>query len=149
MIVEEISWEEMLPVWQHKLWPGRLSKIDPASALAYPNGIDMKNKLFTPTYLAIKTDKIVAVNSIVMCNGAGARSRGLWVDPECRGQGLAKIILNETIAKAIKYGATYLWTMPRQPALPAYISVGFEKTSDWFDKGVEFGPNCYAIKALT
>lgn len=148
MTVEEISWNELLPIWQNKLWPGRLSAIDPASALAYPSGIDMKNKQFIPTYLAIKTNKIVAVNSIVMCNDGGARSRGLWVDPDCRGQGLAKTILQETINIAIENGAKYVWTMPRQSALPVYMSVGFEQTSDWFDKSVEFGPNCYAIKVL-
>jgi GNAT superfamily N-acetyltransferase len=149
VIVEEITWEEILPVWKDKLWPGRISKIDPASAITYPGGKDRRNTVFTPTYFAIKTDKIIAVNSVIMCYDGGARSRGLWVDPVCRGQGLAKAILSKTIEKATQDGATYLWTMPRQSALPAYVSVGFEQTTDWFDEGVEFGPNCYARMMLT
>ena len=148
MIVEEISWEEILPVWKDKLWPGRLSRIDPASAITYLSGKDRRNTLFIPTYFAIKTDKIVAVNSVIMCHDGGARSRGLWVDPAYRGKGLAKIILLKTIEKAKQGGATYLWTMPRKSALPAYVSVGFEQTADWFDQGVEFGPNCYAKVVL-
>jgi hypothetical protein len=38
--------------------------------------------------------------------------------------------------------------MPRKTALLAYNKVGFKMIGDWFDEGVEFGPNCLAIMKL-
>lgn len=148
LLVGPATWEETFRVWQDKLWPGRKSKIEPTSAMRYLGGYDMQNQQFVPAFFSIRTDKIIAVNSVAMCADGSARSRGLWVDPEFRGKGYARIVLENSIIQAKDWGASHLWTVPRQSALPAYLSVGFIQTSEWFDQGVEFGPNCYASKML-
>ena len=152
MNVEYITWDDILPIWTHKLWPNRKSKIDPASAIAYPKDmlnitgpvIDMENKKFVPYYMAIRDKEIISVNSVVMCADGSATSRGLWVNGLYRGQGISKLILTETVNIARNNNASFIWTIPRKTSLPAYQSVGFKQTSVWFDEGMEFGPNCYA-----
>ena len=51
-------------------------------------------------------------------------------------------------AKAREKGCHTIWTMPRQSAMPFYARCGFERTTDFFDEGVEFGPNCFAKKHI-
>ena len=75
------------------------------------------------------------------------RSRGLWTDPEYRKQGLASLILLETIKYAKDNYGTWIWTVSRKTSLVAYESVGFEQWSGWKEE-LEFGPNCIAIKYL-
>ena len=58
------------------------------------------------------------------------------------------MLLELTISTAKKENCLVIWTMPRKSALPAYESVGFRKIGGWIDEGVEFGPNCIAIKQI-
>lgn len=148
-LVGHATWDEVLPIWHDRLWPGRTSKIEPTSAIKYLGGYDMLNMQAVPVFFSVRTnDRIIAVNSIVRCADGSARSRGLWVDPEFQKQGYARIVLECSILQAKDWQASHLWTMPRKSAWPAYQSVGFTQSSDWFDEGVEFGPNCYATKKL-
>lgn len=145
MTCEEIGWLDIFPIWKEKLWPNRTSVIEPTTSMKYLGGYDMENKIFSPLLLGIYDEyNIVAVNSLVLCNDGSARSRGLWVDNSYRGLGLAKTILTKTITLAKLKNATFLWTIPRKSALPAYVSSGFIQTSNWFNEGMEYGPNCYA-----
>ena len=41
-----------------------------------------------------------------------------------------------------------IWSIPRKSALPAYAKFGFETVGDYFDEGMEFGPNIYVIKRI-
>lgn len=149
MKVETIQWVDIYPIWKYCLWPGRTSPIEPATSMVYLGGYELKNKMLMPTLLGIKNkDKLIAVNSVVMCIDGSARSRGLWVDDAFRGHGLAKAILLESINVAKLHQASHLWTVPRKSAMPAYESVGFKQSSDWFDEGMEYGPNCYATVSL-
>jgi len=148
-LVGSATWDEVLPVWRDQLWPGRASKIEPTSAIQYLGGYDMLNMQAVPVFFCVRVDnKIVAVNSVVRCADGSARSRGLWVDLAYQKQGLARIVLECSILQARDWQASHLWTMPRKTAWPAYQSIGFTQTSDWFDEGVEFGPNCFASKKL-
>ena len=147
-LVGTATWEEVLPIWRDKLWPGRTSAIEPTSAIKYLGGYDMQNMQFVPVFFSVRSDRIIAVNSIVQCADGSARSRGLWVDPEYRKAGYARIVLECSILQAKDWQSSHIWTMPRVTALPAYQSVGFIQTSDWFDQGVEFGPNCYASRRI-
>lgn len=148
VLVGTASWEEVLPVWRNQLWPERKSKIEPTSAMCYQGGYDMQNMQFVPAFFSLRTDRIIAINSVVMCADGSARSRGLWVDPSFRNKGYARIVLENSIIQAKDWGAKHLWTVPRQSSWPAYASVGFIRKSDWFSEGVEFGPNCYASMTL-
>jgi GNAT superfamily N-acetyltransferase len=146
MKIEYITWEQIHFIWTNKLWPERKSKIEPATSMIYLGGHDMRNKKFHPIFVSIKSDdnEIMGVNSIVECYDGSVRSRGLWVNESCRGQGLASALLKCSIECAKKISNTYIWTVPRKSAMPAYESAGFKQTSDWFDEGMEYGPNCYA-----
>ena len=59
------------------------------------------------------------------------------------------MLLNKAIRYANKeWNAKMIWSMSRKSALPAYLSVGYEQTTDFFNEGVEFGPNCYVRMEL-
>lgn len=145
--LKEVEFSEVLPIWSIKLWPGRESPIKAMSSMTLDETYDMEiYDKYNPYFWAIFCgNEIVAVNSGHQTSDTEFRSRGLYADPEHRGKGLAKQVLNATISRAKELGMKTVWTVPRQASMPAYESVGFERVSDWFDEGVEFGPNCYAI----
>lgn len=148
--VREIDFNTIYTVWHDKLWPGRLSPIRPISSMRYLGGYDMDIYKFEPTFFGayFGTHRLVGVNSGFETGDGWYRSRGIWVDPSAGGQGIGRALMEATEAKARSKGCTVMWTIPRQSAMPFYAKCGFERTSEWFDEGVEFGPNCYATKAL-
>jgi len=141
-MITQIDFETILKVWKEKLWHMRTSEIKPVSSGLYLKGFSDKIKDEAPIFLAyIEDGKILGVNSGYNTQ-TSFRSRGLWVDPDTRGKGIGKKLLQATIDYAKKAGAIYIWTMPRKESLFCYESVGFEKTSDFFE--LECGTNCYA-----
>lgn len=141
-MISEIDFETIRGIWKEKLWPTRTSKIKPVSWGLYLKGFSDKIENETPVFLAyIKDGKILGVNSGYKTQ-TSFRSRGLWVDPSARGKGIGKKLLEATILKAKEAGSIYVWTMPRKESLFCYESLGFEKTSDFFE--TESGTNCYA-----
>jgi GNAT superfamily N-acetyltransferase len=155
MQTQQITFEQILPVWQNKLWPNRVSLIETHSAMTWPIThrsqpycMDVFN--YPATFFGIfDQDKLVAVNSGHLTTQQEYRSRGLWVDPDYRGMGLAQIILLATINQAKKEGAKMIWSIPRLTALPAYERVGFKTVGDRVDEGVEFGPNIYCTYSIS
>jgi N-acetylglutamate synthase-like GNAT family acetyltransferase len=148
MIIKQINFEEIKTVWASKLWPSRISPIKSYSAMLFMGDSSGKFSEQPARFLAgYIDDKIVAVNSIHLAERYMARSRGLWVDENYRGQGLGIKILNASSDLARKLGAQAIWSFPRQSSFKTYQAVGFIQTSLWLDDG-EFGPNCYAIKTL-
>ena len=145
MEVLKLSWDQVKPIWDGELWPGRDS--EPVTSMMYLGGYDMEYKNLDATFLGIVVDdEIVGVNSYVPTEPHEFRSRGLWVRPDKRGKGYANKLLQATIMDAVEEGGRYLWTMPREDALPAYKSVGFIRTSGWFN--ADWRRNCYALKSL-
>lgn len=161
--IKEIGWELIKPVWEEKLWPKRKSAIEPYSAMVcpldldnYPFDIDEYNTRFAhqPAYFfgAFLDDELVGVNS-----GHGTRyerindirsvrSRGLWVDPEHRGNGLGQKLL-----RAIEQpfdGWDMVWSLPRMSALRTYEAADYAPWGSEINKGMEFGPNIFAAKYL-
>ena len=157
----ETTFEDIYDLWSEGLWPGRVSKIEDRSALSfnyrmwknYKNvSITKQRKLIwenKPTFWVAKEgDKLIGVNSGFKTSNDLYRSRGLYVIPEKRSQGISRMLLKLTIETAKKENCGVIWTMPRQSAIIAYESVGFQKIGGWIDEGVEFGPNCIAIKQI-
>ena len=155
------TFKDIYEIWDKELWPDRVSKIESRSALLWDSDLWLswgnvritKNRKsiwkFTPTFFCIKDQHdIVGVNSGFKTEQKIYRSRGLWVNPDHRGRGLSTLLLESTKEQAKNEGCSFVWTMPRKSALPAYEKVGFSKIGDWMDKGVEFGPNCLAIHKL-
>jgi hypothetical protein len=102
MQTQQITFEQILPVWQNKLWPNRVSKIETHSAMTWPSShpnqpYDM-NVFNYPVYFfgIYDQDKLVAVNSGHLTTLTEFRSRGLWVDSDYRGKKLAQQKYNDT-----------------------------------------------------
>ena len=150
MIVLESDFETVAPFWHDKLWPDRESPINAVSSMAYLGGYDMGIYKYDPVFfVAEQSKKIVGVISGFETAPGWFRSRGVWVDPEVAGRGYGRALMRSIEQAALDRRCTNLWTIPRQSAMPFYEKMGFRQTSDWFDVGVEYGPNAYALKTLT
>jgi GNAT superfamily N-acetyltransferase len=148
---EIVDFETILPIWEEKLWPNRESEIKSMSSMMYQGGYDMSiYEKYEPTFFAVYNvvNEIVGVNSGHRTSNDLYRSRGIWVDPRYRLKGVSGILFCELHGQAMREGCTAIWSIPRQIALPAYEKYGFKQTSDFFDEGMEFGPNCYVYKEL-
>jgi hypothetical protein len=149
--VEIVDFQTILPIWEEELWLGRSSEIKPMSSMTYLGGFDMEiYKNYKPTFFAVynNADQIIGVNSGHRTSNTMYRSRGIWVNESYRNQGIAGILFCETFGQAMKEKCTHVWSVPRKNALVAYTKVGFKPTSEFFDEGMEFGPNCYVCAEL-
>ena len=148
--VKKIDYQDILPIWETKLWAGRDSKIEEMSCMIYQKGYNIQIfDLYKPTFWGIyHENELVAVNSGHRTSETDYRSRGLWVDINYRRRGLTKLLFNALSEQAKKEKVSLVWSCPRKAALAAYEASSFQKTSDWFDEGMEFGPNCYVKKIL-
>jgi len=129
----KLKWKEIHNIWKTYLWPNRSSPIEHVSAMCYLNGYDMANMQSTPTFFGyIINDFIIGVNSGHACpNQNNYRSRGLWVDPDYRGRGIAQQLLTVTIKQGLTEGYNQIWSYPRQSSWHTYQAVGFKLVSDW------------------
>lgn len=156
----DVTFDDVYPIWKEKLWPGRISRLDQISMLTLRHGelvkeltvkkfkksVNFSAVVYVSEYTEEKNE-IVGVNSSVFTGLGLYRSRGLWVDPDHRGLGLSKILLQYAIVKGKDRGCDTVWSLPRKESLPMYESVGFKKQSDWIDD-VEFGPNCVVTRPI-
>ena len=160
-VIKKISFDEIFPIWNKKLWPGRKSKIEPMSSLVWQSQlfltwgnseIKKDSSIFDkykPTFIGLTLDgKLVGVNSGFRTEDTVYRSRGLWVDKKHRGKSLGRVLLNQAIYLAKEEKCKVIWSMPRKSALPTYEGVGFNKIGPWLDETVEFGPNAISYKYL-
>lgn len=144
MIIRKIDFVTAATIWKKHLWPNRIDNIKPTNNIKYMGGRDSRiHKQDVVFFAAFHDDKIVGINSGFSTLHGGFRSRGLWTDPEHRLKGIGKALLLKTIEHAKTQNNDYIWSMPRESALHVYTSVGFKQTSEFFDKGIEFGPNCF------
>lgn len=149
-----ITWGEVLPIWRDQLWVGRQSPIEPCSAMTFMgHGTEYSHE---PSYMdelpffigAFDDNHLVGVNS-GHPTGTSFRSRGIWVDPDYRGSGIAKSLYTRTIRHARNRRFSHIWALPRGGAsLALHERLGFIKCSDFFDQDMEFGPNCYVSLTL-
>jgi GNAT superfamily N-acetyltransferase len=140
-----VSFVDVLPLWRTKLWPGRLSPIKPVSPIQIDLTFDPTILDFSPHfYGAYFREELVATISGYSTNLTLFRSRGLYVDPRFRGLNVSQILFNRLAQTARELGAESIWTLPRKSAWPVYAKFGFYRITDWFEKDMEFGPNCLA-----
>ena len=149
--VQKITFEEILPIWSAFLWPNRKSPIETHSAIKYgamPYEYDIEYFKNPPSFWAALDEegRIVGVNSGHK-TGSSYRSRGLFVMPHSRGQGIATMLLMQTVYQAKLELSKFCWTMPRRSSIKSYNKAGFIQTSDWF--GTETSDsNCFALIEL-
>ena len=153
LLCKKIEFSDILPVWQCHLWPDRKSVIETHSAMTWPysdnpNTIDMKIFEYQPTFWgAYRDNKLVGVNSGHKTTTTEYRSRGIWVDPDHRCQGISQTLFALTEHQAILEKCKMIWSMPRISALKSYVKSGFEIQGEKFV--TETSPeNIYAKKDL-
>lgn len=149
MDIQLITFDQIKEVWTNKLWPGRESPIKGMSSMMLLGGFDMSvyDKYRGVYYGAFINDELVGVNSGHQLSTEMYRSRGLWVNPDYRGNGIAKQLLLVLDNDARSKGCKYIWTMPRESAWPCYRSCDYHLVGDWFETET-CDSNCYAIKKL-
>lgn len=152
MITQKITFNQICEVWQAELWPERQSPIEPHSAMTWPfennpEQYDMNIFEYSPVFWGVYINKeLVGVNSGHRTTDTQYRSRGIWVHPEHRHRGVAQTLFTMTAHQAILEKCNMIWSIPRQSALLAYTKFGFNTVGDYFDEGMEFGPNIYVTK---
>jgi GNAT superfamily N-acetyltransferase len=153
MNTNKTSFETILPIWQTKLWPTRVSAIEPMSAMTWPfegnpQPINISIFDYEPTFWAVYDgDKIVGVNSGHRTTDFQYRSRGIWVDPDYRGKGIADTLFSMLQNQAVIEGCEMIWSIPRKTALKAYTKFGFETVGDFIETETS-DANIYAMKRL-
>ena len=141
-MISKTNFETVLNLWKTKLWPDRKSAIESHSAMLINDTFDLKNFNYPATFFIYSIDgKIVGCNSGHMCLDDMYRSRGLYVDPNFRKQGIGRELLLATIEQGVKEQAKSIWSYPRYESWSTYKSAGFTLTSEW--KKSETGINAY------
>jgi GNAT superfamily N-acetyltransferase len=140
-------------VWRERLWLNRTSAIETHSAMTWPHDgntleYDMDIFKYPASFFAVWHDeKLIGVNSGHRTTDTLYRSRGLWVDPDYRKQGIAQLLFGATETAAQLEGCSAVWSIPRKTALSAYKHFGFEAVGGFF--GTETSDaNIYVIKNL-
>jgi GNAT superfamily N-acetyltransferase len=148
--IRRLDFEAIFPIWRDHLWPNRKSKISPINCMKFKGGIDPTiRKMSTPTFFgAFKGDDLIGVNSCFFSSPTSFRSRGLYVFPAWRNQGVARTLLRAACEEAKKNGAVFIWSAPRESSLAPYLGEGFQIESSPVSEGFEFGPNIYVSKSL-
>ena len=142
MAIIQLTFEEILPIWQTELWPGRDSKIESNSAMTLERTYDMFNMSTKATFFAWEFHgKVVGVNSGHRCNDNMYRSRGLWVNSAYRRQGIGTLLLLATIKQALDEDCSLIWSYPKLSSWHTYRRAGFFLCSDWEQS--ELGSNAY------
>lgn len=137
MKIIRLSFEQITNVWQTHLWPDRESPIESHSAMTWPfegnpQEYDMNVFNYPATFWGVYiNNKLVGVNSGHKTTDTQYRSRGIWVDPEYRKQGIAQNLFNMTKHQAVLEKADMIWSLPRKTALPAYTKFGFQTVGDY------------------
>ena len=153
MKIIRLSFEQIISVWQNHLWPDRESPIESHSAMTWPfegnpEQYDMNVFNYPATFWGVYIDnKLVGVNSGHKTTDTQYRSRGIWVDPEYRKQGVAQNLFNMTEHRAILEKCNMIWSLPRKTALPAYERFGFS-TVGGFIKTETSDANIYVKKII-
>ena len=144
-MIIEIDYESIFPIWEQFLWNNRQTKIETHSAMLYnSSNYDIKNFEYKATYLAFcVNDTIAGVNSGHMCSDGKYRSRGLFVFPQFRHQGIGTELLKATIVQGLSERATFIWSYPRETSWGTYHKAGFNLLGDWHDS--ELGRNAYCF----
>lgn len=157
--IKEITFDEIKYYWRNFLW----SKFDITNSVdlkTYPTCLitqkDYSYKAFkymnreniekiqNPTFIAYEIDdEIIGVESGFNTNLNYYRLRGLWVKKEYRKQGIA--------TKLIKWFENYtdkkfIWTIPRETAIPFYKKCGFEILNEYLPS--IYGKTYFAIKKI-
>lgn len=148
-LIQQCSFEDVLPYWREKLWPGRVSAIEPASIIGPSGDLNLRMEILKPQFFCARSNedgRIIGVNSGFLTSQELFRSRGLWVAEEHRKAGVGSALVQALEFPAHTLGARRLWTMPRLSAQGFYLRQDFrvEGQTDRY----EFGPHLLMFKTI-
>lgn len=143
--IKEITFEQINDIWLEKdMWGDPLlerNKIvsNPVQMSLYWDGVEHLGGIneqiqdlsySNPTYYGyFKDNYIVGVNSFFRSNDKQCRSRGLYVYPEFRNEGIGKKLLRYAIEQNRNKDYDFIWSIPRTSGVDTYQKVGFEITT--------------------
>lgn len=141
-MMTEISYSDIFSVWEKHLWPNRVSVIEPISAMLYLQGYSTQNFSYTATYFGYYVNnELAGVNSGHKCSDGSYRSRGLYVFPKYRKQGIGVQLLIKTIDQGKIENSKFVWSLPRKESWNTYQKAGFNLSTEWHN--TETGTNAY------
>lgn len=148
--IREVDFETCKEMWGSRLWPGRTDIRALSSMLPFGgNDVSIYHK-YSPMFVGLViANTLIGVNSIHETGEGYVRSRGLWIEPEYRGNGYGIELLN--VSKqwaATKLNGDYIWSLPKKTSWSTYKKAGFLQYSDWTND-FDFGPNAYALQGLS
>lgn len=128
IVVKKVNFKDIVSAWD-KLWPGR--DHDPYSSMLRLGGHDIRIRdNYDYTCIAAydwgDKGKLVGVQVGHRSSKQDYRTRGLWIDPNSRGQGIAQMLFCKLEEYAKFQGCRWLWSFPRLSSLPAYMKAGYE-----------------------
>lgn len=146
-MIEKCSFKEIFDIWHNHLWPNRISKIESHSAMLMHGTLTLGNFNYDPSYFIYKdNNKILGCNSGHKCQDNSYRSRGLYVFPEFRKQGIGLELLKATINQGKFENCNMIWSYPRRSSWSVYQKAGFALVGDWHE--CENQINAYCVKLL-
>lgn len=147
-MIIKTDYQTILQIWEQYLWVERTSKIETHSAMLLDGTYDMKNFNYVPSYfIYLRNGEIAGCNSGHMCLDNTYRSRGLYVFPQHRGNGIGLALLLETIKQAKIEKSKLVWSYPRKKSWRTYKKAGFKLTTQW--SAGELDLNAYCVKKLS
>jgi len=137
MLIKRVDFETIKPIWETQLWPDRISPVESHSAMTWPGTSKSKHDMAIFNYPAYHwavyiNEQIVGVNSGHLTSDTEFRSRGLWVHPDFRRQGIAHTLFVMLKTQAKNSKANLIWSIPRETALPVYTDFGFTTIGQFF-----------------
>lgn len=143
MKIERSNFSVVKKIWQEKLWPERISPIEPISYINSQGKIDVSLQLGKPAFfVARESELILGVISGYKTAKNEFRSRGIWVDEVYRKLGIGQQLMNQIILQAQSENCQCLWTMPRLSAQNFYLKLGFKEICKVTE--YEYGPHIIA-----
>jgi len=134
LTVTSIDYMEISQSW-NQLWA---EGHEPYSSMLMNSGFDhhIKDQYKWRGFAVKHRGLIVGVNAGHKSSPRDYRTRGLWVDPDYRGQGIAQLLFEKLENQAQHECCRWLWSYPRLSALGSYIKAGYEpygtpEMGDW------------------
>ena len=123
-MIREITFSKIKLYWDAYLWRERLNEGIYVDQVNFEGPLEwVTYEVLEPKFIAYyDRNKIVGVESGYKTSDDYFRVRGLWVNKRYRGQGIATKLIQYFEDRA---DCKYIWSMPRESALPFYLVYGF------------------------
>jgi len=122
MKIQEITWQQALPIRHRVLWPEK--PVQFCQVAGDETGLH---------YGVFIDDVLVCVASVYL-DGTSARLRKFATLPEYQGQGLGSKVIGHVIGQLKSLKVSYFWCDARASAEGFYQKFGMEVEGDEFDK---------------